>query len=1107
MNRVAVHPVLILLTGMSGSLCGDDRVAFFEQQIRPALVKHCYACHSQTAMTQGVLKGGLRLDSRATLLRGGESGPVVVPGKPTESLLVAAIRHESLEMPPTKKLDAALIRAVETWIAMGAVFPDDTSLSATTDHWSLQPVVDPEIPRLRDSDWPLTDIDRFVLDHMLRQRLQPTATTTRETLLRRVSFDLIGLPPTREAIEAFVNDGAPTAWERVIDRLLASKHYGERWGRHWLDVARYADTTANDGNFVMRYAWRYRNYVIDAFNRDLPFDQFIVEQIAGDRIDPDASPSEVLRRHLATGFLMLGPKGLAETDKEQLKMDIVDEQIDVTTRAFLGMSFSCARCHDHKFDPIPTKDYYALAGIFRGVAMLNGQNGPTSMWHEGKIAVRDNSQESGRATLWSQLQSHRDKITKLLDDVDDRQTQWETQLRSQLSPPRERIEGLLDPTELSGLLAWYSADSLDLAEDAAVKVWHNKLDIGGANFNDLALLGHGDFAPRFRKAGINGRPAVHFDSGKHYLATPSAIDFSGPQSYSVYLLLNPTKTRGTRHQAVLFGDPSQAGAGMIFEIDSADTPFPRLDLATGHSLDAFAGEIQFGAPQIWSARYQGQKLVDASVHVSGTVRKLTTDQRTADHRHGFKPDTLVLGGNVTPDCRLADGPEMDVSELLIFDRALSDAEERQIGAWLQTGYRLPGEYPDLLELVLHKPIAQRTESESRYLRKLFLERNDAAFRELVRQHDAVQNEIGQIGLNAEFISAMYAKEDGGRDLKIHRRGNRRTLGRMAPRQTPSLFPGEPPVAINSKASGRLALARWIASPTNRLTARVLVNRVWQHHFGTGLVVSGDNFGRIGGLPSNPQLLDYLACRFIEDGWSIKSLHKRILLSHVYQQASIADPAATARAVEIDPENRLLWKYPRRRLEAEVIRDSLLAASGTLDRDYLGGGELVMQLYDAGETVDRKLGLVSVANLYQIESFKSRRRTIYLPVIRNAQNEIVALFDAADANAVTTRRTESVVATQTSFMLNNPFVTKVSRHFAQRLLSLAEGDDTQRVQHGYWIALGRAATETETADSVAFVRTYLRKVAVAGIPEAEAQLHAWKSFCQFLFCLNEFIYVD
>ena len=1106
MNHTLVYVVAVGIAASGGALPADERVTFFEQVIRPALVEHCYSCHSQTARDKGVLKGELRLDSRAGLLRGGVSGPAIVPGKPTASLLVAAVRHQSLEMPPTGKLDAGLIRAIERWVADGAVFPSE-SPAATSTHWSLLPVRDPMVPQPAESNWPVTDIDRFILARLQQRQLTPASAASRATLLRRVTFDLIGLPPTRADIESFVQDQDANAWEQVIDRLLESRHYGERWGRHWLDVVRYADTTANDGNFVMRYAWRYRDYVIEAFNRDLPYDQFILEQVAGDRLDPTAGARQVLRRHLATGFLMLGPKGLAETDKEQLKMDIVDEQIDVTTRAFLGMSFSCARCHDHKFDPIPTKDYYALAGIFRGLVMLNGQSGPTSMWHEGKLASGDDSQETGRAGLQAELRSQRDKISTALETVDARQTEWEIKLRETWQPVTAELDALHNPAELAGLRAWYSADSLDLEEGAKVTVWHNKQDTGGPNQHGLALRGLADSAPRFRVSSINGQPAVAFKSSQHFLKTPSMIDFAGAHPYTIYLVVTPLATTVKRHQAVLFGNPQQAGAGMIWEIDSVDTPYPRLDLASGHSFDATAGKVELGTPQIWSARYAGSKLVNAAVRVSGTLQDLKIHAGAANHQHRFQSGALILGGDTTAACLMANGPTMNVAELLLFDRAVSPQEETQVGAWLQTKYQLPGAYPNQLRVVLHKPRAARTASEKKYLRSLFLRTQDAGFRQLVRQHDALQNKIAQVGATAEYLPAMFAKESGGRDLQVHRRGNRKMLGPLAPRQTPSLFPGIPPIPIDTASSGRLPLARWIASAANRLTARVLVNRVWQHHFGTGLVASSDNFGRIGTRPSHPHLLDYLAKRFVEDGWSIKSLHKRILLSRVYQQTSLINPENVQQALELDPENRLLWKYPRRRLEAEMIRDSLLSASGTLNTDYLGGGELVMRLYDAGETVDRDLGLASVANQYQIAAFASPRRSVYLPVIRNAQNEIMAVFDAADANAVTTRRTESVVPTQTSFLLNSPFVASLAQQFAQRLLKAENRDDAARIQQGYWIALGRAASPAEANDASRFIDTYLNETLAAGVAAADARLAAWTSFCQFLFCLNEFVYVD
>ena len=632
-------------------------------------------------------------------------------------------------------------------------------------HWAFQPVKDAPAPEVRDRDWPASPIDRFILARLEAGGLAPAPPAGRRTLIRRATFDLTGLPPAPEDVDAFVNDPDPdgAAFSKVVDRLLASPHYGERWGRRWLDVVRYADTTANDGNFVMRYAWRYRDYVVEAFNRDTPYDRFIVEQLAGDLLPHDGDPRVTAERTIATGFLMVGPKALAETDKEQVKLDIADEQIDVTGRAFLGLTLGCARCHDHKFDPIPTVDYYSLAGIFRS-------------------------------------------------------------------------------TEV---------------------------------FSDLV---------------------------------------------------------------------------------------------------------------------------------------------------------------------------------------------RNASKWLEVDVSM--------------------------------------------------------GKDRKPLPVMAPRDGTPVNLRVHRRGDRFNLGPPTPRRFLQILAGEGHAPLETSGSGRLELARWIASPGNPLTARVMANRIWQGHFGRGLVATSGNFGARGDRPSHPRLLDRLAKRFVASGpstplgagpstrlgagpstrlgagWSVKAMHRLMMLSSTYRQSSrpASGPA--------DPGNRLLGRMPRLRLDAEQVRDAILAVSGRLDR-RMGGGELVQEVFAKGEAVDRKRGVVSAATLNSAwEGFDTPRRSLYLPVIRNGQPDILALFDAADANQVTPVRNETTVASQAAFLMNNPFVREQALRFARSLPSGADRLDRATVR-----ALGRPPTPAERADAGNYLKRYAEQAQASGRSKEEAREAAWQSFCQFLFCLNEFIYVD
>ena len=396
-----LHITLVLIAatrGVAAQESSSETDEFFEKKVRPLLVERCYKCHSGTEV-----KGSLRLDSAESLSRGSESGPVVVAGEPDESLLIQAVRHQNgLKMPPDGRLEEKQIADLAAWIRAGARWPGATATVGTgstaassipiaaratfspeeKSYWAYQPVRDTAPPAVKNEAWIESPIDRFVLAKLDELGLAPAPPADKLNLLRRVTFDLTGLPPTPEEVSAFLQDESPQTFEQVVDRLLASPHYGERWGRHWLDVVRYAETTANDANAVMRYAWRYRNYVIDAFNRDLPYDQFLIEQLAGDLLPATDSVETNTRRIIATGFLMVGPKALAETDKEQSRLDIVDDQIDVTGRAMLGLTVACARCHDHKFDAIRTTDYYAVAGVFRSTEPFQNEVRNATMWWE-----------------------------------------------------------------------------------------------------------------------------------------------------------------------------------------------------------------------------------------------------------------------------------------------------------------------------------------------------------------------------------------------------------------------------------------------------------------------------------------------------------------------------------------------------------------------------------------------------------------------------------------------------------------------------------------------------------------------------------------------------
>jgi cytochrome c553 len=761
-------------------------VAFFEQKIRPVLVQECYQCHSAEAKAP---KGGLRLDSRAGLLTGGDSGPAVVPGAVDESLIVEALRHEGLQMPPKGKLPDAVIADFERWIRMGAPDPragqaaptkSDNDPDAAAPSWAFQTPRHHEVPEVSDGDWPHSDIDRFLLAALEAKGLEPVRDADRLTLIRRATIDLTGLPPTLEEIDAFIADPAPApdALARVVDRLLASPRYGERWGRHWLDVARYADSNGKDENLTFHDAFRYRDYVIAAFNRDTPYDDFVREQMAGDLLpaDDQAQQDEQLT---GTGFLVVGPKVLADRDTEKRKMDVVDEQIDAVGRTFLGLTIACARCHDHKFDPIPTADYYALAGIFSSTRTLDGM--------------------------------------KLNNPV--------------------------------------------------VSGW----------------------------------------------------------------MLRPLGADG-------------------------------------------------------AARLAAQK----------------------EHQ-----------------------------------KALSALADR-----------------------IKKAQAKRKDHD------------DPTTREELERLKAEQEALKAAGPPAPPLVLAVRDEDHPADVRINIRGNPRNLGPEVPRGFLSRAGSTSVPAIPAGQSGRRELALWLTDPANPLTARVMVNRVWQHLLGEGLVRTVDNFGRQGERPSHPELLDELALRFVADGWSVKRLVRSIMLSRVYQLACVEDPAAA----QVDPEDRLLWRAHRRRVEAEVIRDAILAVSGRLDAAM--GGSAVASLGERAIDNESKGGLATEGNT---------RRSVYLPVIRNDLPPVFEAFDFADPDVSTGKRDTTTVATQALFLMNSPFVMDQARLTARRLLALPL-DDAGRLTDLFRHALGRPPTEVESQHAGDFLGD-------------DPDLDAWTEVCLAVFGCTEFRFVE
>ncbi len=855
------------------SATASDNGEFFETKVRPLFVEKCYACHAETHM------GGLQLDSREHFIKGGKSGPVVVPGNPDASLLVKALRYDAQpKMPPTGKLADSQVMAVEEWIRAGAVWPEKESDAlkpasykidaAQRAFWAFQPVKPVSPPEVKDPNWARTDIDRFIAAKVEARGLHPVGRADRRTLIRRATYDLIGLPPTPEEAKAFEHDDSPDAFAKVVDRLLAQPAYGERWGRFWLDVARYSDDRLDsERDNPYPASFRYRDWVIQAIQDDMPYDVFVKAQIAGDHL-PDHEKYEA-----GLGFYALSP-------------EMQDDRVDATSRAFLGLTVACAQCHDHKYDPIPTRDFYSLMGIFRNTDP-----------HEVPLAPQE---------------------------VVDAYKRQDALIQKKEKELKEYIEA--QSTQL-GLI---------LASDTA-----------------RFLLAYGDA----KEAPERGLDAGTLARWKKYLAEP---------------------------------------------------------------------EKQHPFLKDWYAATTREQHTKAAAEFQAQVLSVIAEKAHVDDENHIR-----LGLNPTRD-------DLSKANLVSLDRA-------KFGLWED----MLGDHG-----ILHYGDSKKEEDRiDRFLSGVWLDQ----VTRLRTQLTALKKDLPPAYPVLQTIVDKAKPEE----QRVWIRGNQSNQGEPAPPHFLAILsPAEPQPFDRGKE--RLELAEAIASPANPLTARVIVNRVWQHHFGYGLVRTPSNFGMQGDRPSHPELLDYLSDRFVREGWSLKKLHREIMLTATY---ALSDENSDRNYTE-DPDNRLLWRYNRRRLDAESLRDSLLYVSGKLDSQ--AGGRAV-----------------------RLDDKDNRRRTVYGFVSRRQIDPILALFDFPNPNSTSEQRLETTVPLQKLFFMNSPFVIDQSIALATRSTVTASSDD-QRITAIYGYVLQRLPTAEE------------RRLAREFVSQNKG---AWQQYAQTLLSSNEFIYLD
>ena len=957
----------------------DDQ---FERQVRPILSRRCVGCHGPAKQ-----EGGLRLDSRPGWEAGGRMGKALIPGDVSGSLLLRAVRRERgvPAMPPDGPLASSEVKALEEWARRGAPDPRNSeappvgrlTLAAARRWWAYRPL---SLPSLRAAGG-LHPID-FLLQQRLAERgltFRPPA--DRRTLIRRVTYDLTGLPPTSEEVRAFESDPAPGAYDRVVQRLLGSGHYGERWGRHWLDLVRYADTAGENSDHPLPHAWRYRNWVIESFNRDLPYDQFVRMQIAGDLLARERPEQEYADHVIATGFLALARRFGHDIDKD---IHLTHEDgIDTIGRAFLGQSLGCARCHDHKYDPISMRDYYALYGILDSTRL-------SFPGCEPRQQPRDLVPLLPPATWARTIQPHEDRLARATAafDVADREVSRGLVALTATGPTTTLIAGGLVPeggeAALQGGTLTFSVRKGDLLRlvispgsnhgaDSTLVDWKIAAASGTERWDVTAdaLAGLLRGNPLLD---ANGRPATWWflDGRRHRGLAPleeAATAISGQSGLDAW----------------------RAGDTPSVFVNSRQEPVSVWTRLPGRSLFAHPaadGPVAIG----WLSPVTGP------VVVSGRLRDA----------HPGGPDGV--GWRLERLQGVGDGL-----------MALASALERRVTAGLQRD-------------------------------------------ELLRRRPTVPVAFG-------------VAEAAAHDAPLQLRGDPEQPGERVPRRWLELFGSKP--LRNPTESGRRELADWLTTADHPLAARVMMNRIWLHHFGRGIVATPNDFGSRGTPPTHPELLDWLASEFIRSGWSIKQMHRLILSSRAYQQASSHD----SRAAAIDPANRLYWRFERRRLTAEELRDTLLQVGGTLDASP---GQAHPFPPEATWNFTQH---VPFSNHYE-----TNRRSVYLVTLRNRRHPFFALFDGADPNASTPQRQATTVPTQALYFMNDPLVHAQAERLVHATLDLPGAD---RVQALYRRIFQRSAAGGDHRFCNSFLSDYAAETEPAG----------WSALIRILLASNEFLYLD
>ena len=979
-----------------------SQLDFFEKKIRPVLVHSCYECHSATSEK---LKGGLLLDTREGLLKGGDSGPAILPGNAKKSLLLSVMRHEDkdpdMAMPPkADKLSEAVLSDFDTWISMGAPDPRSGSSLAkgaawdaakAADHWAFQKITNPPVPAVADKKgFVRNPIDNFVLTRLQKNKLQPSQQADKHTLIRRISYDLTGLPPTPEEVEAFLADHSADAYEKLVDRLLASPRYGERWGRHWLDIARYADTSGDRQIGRLRAplyssAWTYRDYVINAFNKDLPYDRFLLEQIAADRLPETQEDKAPLA---ALGFLNVGKRFMGNEN------DFLDDRIDVVTKGLMGLTGACARCHDHKFDPIPTRDYYGLHGVFAS------------------------SEEPKESAL------------------------------------------LVDPKTNPAYPEY-------LAEVAKV---------------DLELKTYTESEAARLTAGFLEQAGEYLLLVEEARKTPDKATDSAKKGIKIRMA---ARDKGLKAEVAL------VIADQLKALESSDQKAPNPIFGPWFQFAAIAPE-QFaeGGPRLLSEMVEGNKFSPVLLAALQQKMPLSLKEVAAVYTQLFADLHKTLG---LPEFVSRGG-----------------AKNGFPLAKVQTS--LPDETQEILRKTVFSTGSALLPDEKTVTKSLGVQ--------FTNPQANIRGKIATLDLNhpgAPIRAMSLVDKPKPADSPVLIRGEARNRGPLVPRHFLTLLGGAETKPFTD-GSGRLELAKAIVSRDNPLTSRVLVNRIWQWHFGEALVRTVSDFGTRSEPPTHPELIDWMATWLMDHNWSIKALQKLIVTSSTYQQ----DSAANERGMTLDPTNQWLWRFNIQRLDVEQVRDTLLSVSAKLDTTSMGGPPFQL----AGASTSTLGPKYRPALNESTSNANPNRRTVYAMIDRAGLPELFNTFDFANPDISTGERILTTVPQQALFMMNSPFIAEQVRNLIERREFPRSGSDEDKVRFIFRTALQRPPTPQElelardflNGDPKNQVETNGNTLVTpltgsagggtpkAGTPNANRPLSTWERYSQVVLLTNELMYI-